>query len=176
MLTLVGLSGTGKSTVARLLAERWDWACADVDKRVESEAGRTITEIFASEGESAFRALESEQLKAALSGHHTVIAAGGGAPCQSQAMDAILAAGPCIWLSASVEVIAARVIQSEERPLLESVDSSRIVAHLADQLDQREEVYTRAPFSVSTDDRDPVAVADAIEALLQAQGEGPWAP
>ncbi len=176
MLTLVGLSGTGKSTVARLLAERWNWSCADVDERVETESGRTITEIFASEGESAFRALESAQLKAALSGQHTVVAAGGGAPCEAEAMDAILAAGPCIWLSASLDVLAARVIQSEERPLLESVDSTRIVAHLSDQLDDREQVYTRAPFNVSTDERDPVAVAEAIEALLQAHGEGPWAP
>ena len=91
-------------------------------------------------------------------------------------MDKILAAGPCIWLSASLEVIAARVSQSEERPLLESVDTSRIVDHLSDQLGRREAVYTRAPFSVSTDDREPLAVVEAIEALLQAEGEGPWAP
>ena len=176
MLTLVGLSGTGKSTVARLLAERWNWACADVDERVESEAGRTIAEIFASDGESTFRALEAAQLTQALGGHHTIIAAGGGAPCQDQAMDAILAAGPCIWLSASLEVIASRVVESEERPLLGGVDTTRIVAHLSEQLQSREEVYIRAPFSVSTDEREPLAVVEAIEALLQAQGEGPWAP
>ncbi len=176
MLTLVGLSGTGKSTVARLLAERWNWTCADVDERVESQTGRKITEIFAVDGESAFRALESAQLKELLDGQHTVIAAGGGAPCQEHAMDAILEAGPCIWLSASPQVIAARVLESEERPLLGSVDSARIVDHLAKQLEHRESVYTRAPFNVSTDQRDPLAVVEAIEALLQAEGEGPWAP
>jgi shikimate kinase len=176
VLTLVGLSGTGKSTVARLLAERWSWAYADVDERVESQAGRTITEIFAVDGEPVFRALESAQLNELLSGHHIVIAAGGGAPCQEHAMDAILEAGPCVWLSASPEVIAARVLQSEERPLLGSVDPARIVGHLSEQLDHREKVYTRAPFNVSTDQREPLAVVEAIEALLQAEGEGPWAP
>jgi shikimate kinase len=176
LLTLVGLSGTGKSTVARLLAERWDWTCADVDERVESEAGRTITEIFAVDGEPAFRALESAQLNQLLGGHHTVIAAGGGAPCQEHAMDAILEAGPCIWLSASPGVLAARVLQSEDRPLLGSVDAARIKDHLTEQLDHREKIYTRASFNVSTDQREPLAVVEAIEELLQAEAEGPWAP
>lgn len=176
MVTLVGLSGTGKSTVARLLAERWGWACADVDSRVETEAGRTIAEIFANDGEAAFRALESAQLKAVLSEERTVVAAGGGAPCQDNAMDEILAAGPCVWLSASMEVIAGRVIESEERPLLGSVDVARIVAHLTDQLKDRESVYTRAPYCVRTDSLEPLAIVEAIESELQARGEGPWAP
>ena len=176
MLTLVGLSGTGKSTVARLLAERWDWTCADVDQRVESEAGRTITEIFATDGEDAFRALESAQLRAVLDGDRTIVAAGGGAPCQGQAMDDILAAGPCVWLSASLPVIAGRVIDSEERPLLGTVDADRIVEHLAVQLEHRQQVYNRASFAVSTDGLEPLAVVEAIESHLQARGEGPWAP
>ena len=106
----------------------------------------------------------------------TVVAAGGGAPCHDSAMDEILAAGPCVWLSASMDVIAGRVIESEERPLLGTVDVTRIVAHLTGQLKERESVYTRAPYCVRTDTLEPLAVVEAIESELQASGEGPWAP
>lgn len=176
MLTLVGLSGTGKSTVARLLAERWAWACVDVDQRVEAAAQRSIAEIFADEGEPAFRALESAQLREVLANDKTVIAAGGGAPCHGDAMDEILSAGPCVWLHAAVDVLADRVIQSEERPLLGTVDKTRIMDHLSAQLTERESIYGRAHFSVSTEGREPTAIVDAIEALIRSSGEVPWAP
>jgi len=175
VLTLVGLSGTGKSTVARLLAERWGWTCADLDQRVEAQAGRTIPEIFAAEGEPAFRSMESNELRQALATNESVVAAGGGAPCEPGAMDAILGAGPVVWLSAEATVLADRVTQSEERPLLQIADPDAVIAHLSVQLEQRREVYSRAPYSLDTTGLPPEAVVQAIEELLQAEGGGPWA-
>jgi shikimate kinase len=176
VLTLVGLSGTGKTTIARMLSERWGWVCADLDSQVEDQAGCSIPEIFARDGEPTFRAMESAQLNRALGQEKVVVAAGGGAPCEPGAMDSILEAGPCIWLSALPQTLALRVTESEERPLLAAADPDAVVAHLADQLSQRQDIYTRAPFVIDTDGRMPLEVVEAIEALLKAEGTGPWAP
>jgi len=91
-------------------------------------------------------------------------------------MDAILDAGPCVWLSAQPTTLAARVTQSEERPLLQIADPDAVVAHLVTQLDHRRAVYTRAPYQVETDELEPMAVVETIETILQQAGVGPWAP
>ena len=174
-IALGGFMGVGKSAVGQELSGSLDLPFHDLDTILEDEFG-PISEQFMRDGEDAFRALESAQLRAVLDGDRTIVAAGGGAPCQGQAMDDILAAGPCVWLSASLPVIAGRVIDSEERPLLGTVDADRIVEHLAVQLEHRQQVYNRASFAVSTDGLEPLAVVEAIESHLQARGEGPWAP
>ncbi|TNF32026.1 MAG: hypothetical protein EP329_11395, partial [Deltaproteobacteria bacterium] len=106
ILTLIGQMGAGKSTVAELLAERWarhGFRVVDLDDAIVARAGRPIPEIFARDGEAAFRALERAALTAVLAEDRVILATGGGAPCQPGAMDAILAAGPAVWLDAAPE-------------------------------------------------------------------------
>ncbi|MCH8065959.1 MAG: shikimate kinase, partial [Chloroflexi bacterium] len=76
---LTGLSGSGKSTVARLVAEALGWQAVDTDALIEEAEGRSIAEIFASGGEEQFRALERQQIADAAAPDNVVVATGGGA-------------------------------------------------------------------------------------------------
>src|SRR4051812_8462078 len=78
---LVGMMGSGKSTVGKRLAARLDRPFVDLDERIETEAGRSIGDIFERDGEPAFRALESRVLARVADGPDAVVATGGGAPC-----------------------------------------------------------------------------------------------
>lgn len=174
VVTLVGQMGAGKSTVARLLAARWaarGFRAVDLDDAIVARAGRSIPDIFASDGESVFRALERAALDDLLAQPGVILATGGGAPCQPGAMDAILAAGPAVWLDAAPEVLAARAVAGGGRPLLAGHDLAGATAFLATQRAEREPDYLRATCIV-----DATASADAVAATIAAllPPELPW--
>jgi shikimate kinase len=109
-LVLVGLMGAGKSTVGSRCAARLGRRFVDVDDMVESQAQRTVAEIFAADGEPAFRALERDALAAACaSGDPLVIACGGGAMGDAENRRVVRAAGCVVWLDADPATLAARV-------------------------------------------------------------------
>jgi shikimate kinase len=122
-IALVGLSGAGKSSVGRLLAERLDWALLDVDALIETTAGRSIPQIFADEGEPGFRDREAEALRLALSLGERVIATGGGAVLRPENRRLLRDEALVVWLDAPTEVLIARLrAHDEERPLLAGDD------------------------------------------------------
>ena len=174
ILSLVGLSGSGKSTVARVLAERWDWHPVDLDEEIAHRARLPVSEIFSRQGEAVFRDLERALLHEMLGLERIVLATGGGAPCGEGAMDALLSAGPTVWLQGDPHVLAARIGAAEDRPLLKSSSGSQILQRLREQLDVRGPVYARAVASVDTDERNPEEVATEVESLLSQTMEGPW--
>jgi shikimate kinase len=108
-IALVGLSGAGKSSVGRLLAERLDWALLDVDALIETTAGRSIPQIFADEGEPGFRDREAEALRLALSLGERVIATGGGAVLRPENRRLLRDEALVVWLDAPTEVLIARL-------------------------------------------------------------------
>jgi shikimate kinase len=109
IVTLIGYRGTGKTSVAPRLAERLGVPWIDADPELERHAGRTIREIFATDGEPEFRRLERETLVDLLARGSGVIAAGGGAILNADTRRDFLAAGPVIWLQADIATIAARI-------------------------------------------------------------------
>jgi shikimate kinase len=117
---LIGYRGTGKSSAARELAARLEFAWVDADDVVEQDAGKTIAAIFADEGEAAFRDLESRVVATLSRKRRTVVALGGGAVLREENREAIRAAGPVVWLTASVETIfqrlAAHDLSASRRP------------------------------------------------------------
>src|SRR5262245_1009332 len=119
-IVLVGLMGSGKSTVARALAQRLHRPVVDSDAEIEAKTGRTVREIFATDGEAAFRALETESLQAALdSDEPSVIAAAGGVVLSATNRAALRAADArVVWLRAEPELLVARVAGGDHRPLL----------------------------------------------------------
>jgi shikimate kinase len=109
ILTLIGYRATGKTTLARLLAQRlgWDWIDADVE--IERRAGKAIARIVAEDGEPAFRDLEAAAIADLCGRTRLVVAAGGGAPRRLESRDAMRAAGKVVWLTARPETILARM-------------------------------------------------------------------
>ena len=108
-LLLIGYRGTGKSTVARLVAERLGWQWLDADVELERRAGKSIAAIFAHDGEPAFRELESQVLAELVQLDWHALALGGGVVLRPENRELIKRAGAVLWLTADAETILARV-------------------------------------------------------------------
>lgn len=164
-LWLVGMMGSGKTTVGQVLADRTHSEFLDTDQLVESGAGRSVAEIFALEGEEGFRARESAAVVQA-SGHiNAVVATGGGVVLQAENVDVMRASGPVIWLRAEAATLANRA-RGCGRPLLEGVDR---LSRLAELSAGRAAAYEAAADHVVVTDRLPVqTVVDLVEALWNA--------
>jgi shikimate kinase len=167
-ILLIGYRGTGKSTVARHLAERLGYDFVDADAEIERRAGKSIAAIFAEDGEAAFRDFET-RLVAELSGlQRTVVALGGGAVLRETNRNAIRAAGPVVWLTAPVDVIVARLAAdpttARRRPNLTKIGGREEVEAL---LAERTPIYRQcATLVVNTDGKTCAQVADEIAANL----------
>ncbi len=162
-LFLVGLPGSGKSSVGRLVASRLGWAFVDTDARIEEAAGCSIPAIFREQGEAAFRALEADALAQAARSDGAVVATGGGALTHAAGERAI-ASGFSVWLAVSPGIAAARLARqqdAEPRPLLESEPRAR----LESLLEARRDGYARAGASVEVDGLSPDEVCEEVVRL-----------
>ena len=158
-LYLVGMMGSGKSSVGRPLAEALGYRFLDADSSVEQVAGRSIAEIFASEGESGFRDLESAVLNQIASWHSLVVATGGGAVTRKPNWGH-MQQGIVIWLDAPEELLLERLAADPTpRPLMESADRA---ARLASLLAERRPLYSQADIQILQDGRSPERVAEQI--------------
>ncbi|MCC3372948.1 shikimate kinase [Cohnella sp. REN36] len=160
-VVLVGFMGTGKSTVSRLLAERLGWSRIDTDDEIVRRAERTIPEIFAGEGEAAFRELESAVIRDVLAGERRIVATGGGAVLRDDNRAAMLAGGLVVALTADRETLIARVVAGGEaagRPLLAGDAEARIDALLA----TRRHAYDFAHVAIDTCGRTPEEIAELV--------------
>ena len=114
---LVGFMGAGKSTLARRLAARLDWRVEDIDERVEARDGRSVSAIFAAQGEAYFRDLERRVLVDLLPLRHVVIATGGGTFVDADNRHLINRDGLSVWLDVPYSHIVERVPADGRRPL-----------------------------------------------------------
>ncbi|WP_010313205.1 shikimate kinase [Synechococcus sp. CB0205] len=162
-LYLVGMMGSGKSSVGRHLAEALDYRFLDADTSLEQVAGRSIPEIFASEGETGFRALESAVLNQIASWHSLVVATGGGVVTQP-ANWGELHQGVVIWLDAPDAILLARLeADPTPRPLMEAEDRAERLASL---MAERRPLYAQADLQILQDGRPAEQVVQQIlEAL-----------
>ncbi|MFL6447263.1 MAG: shikimate kinase [Bryobacteraceae bacterium] len=148
-LFLVGFMATGKSTVGRALASELGWRFSDLDSEIEAEQQTTISQIFATRGEQAFRALETEAIRKKVrqiqGGHPYVIALGGGAFLQSDNWQLVKNNGHTVWLDCSLERINQRLVGDRTRPLAASPE------RVAQLMEERRPYYARADFRVEAD-------------------------
>ena len=164
-VALVGLSGTGKSTVAPLLAAQLGLAVVDVDREIERSVGTTVSALFDSKGESAFRDAESIALADSLDGPVSVLATGGGAVLAPANRRLLRERAMVVWLRLDIDAIVDRLSRSTEaRPLL-AQDPTAALRTLADE---RESLYREvADVVVDVDDMSPDDVAEVVVGLLR---------
>jgi shikimate kinase/3-dehydroquinate synthase len=172
-IVLIGFSGTGKSTVATLLADRLGWSVVDTDADIEREQGVTVPQIFATQGEPHFRALERTALLSGLSRKRVVIATGGGAVVDDAIwnVDALEAPGTLVVALDSEPATILRRLREHharegagvERPMIAGDDPlTRITALKA----KRQPIYDRADITLVAEASNPLAICDEISGLV----------
>lgn len=165
-VVLVGFMGSGKSTVGPHLAQRLKRPFVDLDDVIQAEAGRSVAEIFSSEGEAGFRERESRCLQGALEGDNVVVAVGGGAPMREDNWARIRDGNCVVALTAEPTELVRRLNGSTDRPLLQSGKASAIATLLPSRLPR----YLEADLVVKTDGLDPAEVAELVKGRLSAGG------
>ena len=158
-IVLTGFMGSGKSTVGPLIAEQLGWRFVDVDDVIEAEAGTTIAQIFATQGERAFRDLEHATIARLVCESDLVLALGGGA-IEREETRTLLLDSPgtlLVHLEVELETTLARCSGTENtRPVL--ADRANLTA----RYERRLPLYRTAHVSIRSDDKAPRDVAEAI--------------
>ena len=162
-VVLIGYRGTGKSTVGKLVAARLGRPIVSTDQEIVRRAGSAIPDIVAAHGWDYFRDLESQVCQELAGRDNLVIDTGGGAILRQKNVDVLKSNGRLIWLTASVETIAARIGRDAQRPSLTGTKSH--VEEIREVLSERVPKYqAAADFSVATDDH---SIDDLATTILQ---------
>ncbi|MEO1525870.1 MAG: shikimate kinase [Planctomycetota bacterium] len=162
---LIGYRGTGKTSVAKILADLLAAPCVDLDRVIETSAAQSIRQIFEVGGEPAFRDWESKCLEEVIRNHEVgVVALGGGTILRESNRDRIRATGACIWLTADVKTLASRIQSdadsAQTRPALTDLSFEQEIASV---MAKREPLYRQsADHVVSTEDKLPPQIAGEI--------------
>ena len=166
-VVLVGFMASGKTAVGAELARRLGWAHVDLDREIERRAGRAVAEIFAGEGEAAFRRMEAEATAEVARRSGVVLSPGGGWITHPALLDSLGPGTLAVWLVVSPEEAVRRAgAVPGERPLLAVPDPLGAARRL---LEQRTPLYARAGLAVETEGATPEGVAEQIERFIRAR-------
>jgi shikimate kinase len=166
-LILVGLPGSGKSTVGKLVAEALGAKVIDIDGLLSRQMGMPILQIFGMVGEAKFREMERDAVNAAVGGDPCMIVPGGGWAAQPGQLDAAKQSCLTIYLKCQAATATKRSEQGEARPLLASVDPGQKMRAL---LQEREPFYLQAHHQVNAENVPAEAVAAEVMALARQHG------
>lgn len=145
-VTLIGMMGSGKSTVGKLIAEKMNYRFFDTDSLIVEKTGREINDIFRSDGEKYFRDLEKEIITELYSGNNSknqVIATGGGVILSKKNRNILRNNSKVYWLNVKTEILADRLYENNDRPLIKKYKNKRteLINHLNNMLRNRFEYY-----------------------------------
>lgn len=172
-IVFIGFMGAGKTRVGTLVAARLGVPFIDTDDLIEQRSGRAVSDIFADDGEDAFRALETDAIRFALDGARRAISVGGGAATREENWTLLREFGALtIYLKAGVETILSRVAHKSHRPLLAGLSRDEMRRKIGTMLGEREPWYERADLVISSDDtRDKYEMAEIVAARVCAAGD-----
>jgi len=165
-VVLIGLPGSGKTTVGKLVADALKAPFVDIDAIVARKEGRPISMIFAEKGESVFRELERVEMEAALGGVPAIIAPGGGWAAQQGALSSVQQRGLVVYLKARADTAASRAAPQGNRPVLMGEDPS---SQMRELLKEREPFYVLADATVETDRKAPAKVVEELVRLARTR-------
>lgn len=171
-IVLVGLMGSGKSSIGRRLAERLGLPFVDADAEIEAAAGCSIEDYFERYGEEEFRRGERRVMQRLLDGPVHVLSTGGGAFIDPETRAAIGQSGISVWLRADLTTLLDRVARRNDRPLLKDGNPEEILKSL---MDERYPIYAEADITVDSTDGPPRItvdrVTDALDAFIAARAD-----
>ena len=148
---IVGMPGSGKSTMARYLSSKTKFNYLDLDEEIEKKSQKSVTEIFRDEGQEYFRSLETKLLKEIINKEKIfILSTGGGTPCFNKNMELMKKNGITIFLNTSIDTLIERVSRKNKRPLF---NSKNIKESINNMFNQRIKYYNQSRFSVKDNDR-----------------------
>jgi shikimate kinase len=167
---IIGFMGCGKSSAGKKLAKYLGWRFADLDEEIEIVAGKSIEDIFSSEGEDHFRKLESMTLTNLKTDSDTIISTGGGTPCYNNNMDFMIKTGSVVYLRMTPGQLNSRLKgASTSRPLIKNINPNELLQYISDKLLEREIYYLKASLIVNAIDFDIRSLGAKINARSEDQ-------
>ena len=164
---LIGFMGSGKTYWGRQLSEKLRLPFFDLDEQIESHEGKTISQIFAEEGEEYFRLLEKDALHIIAESHDSfIMATGGGTPCYFNNIEFMNKAGTAVWLNTSVDLLFERLMKDKEhRPLIKNLNEAQLRTYIIKKFSDRKIYYEQAELVVEEDDKN---LEKLVEKLFHA--------
>ena len=160
---LIGFMGCGKTSVATYLERVHGIPRIEMDRDIEADCGKTVSRIFAEDGEEFFRDKETLLLKKIAEKDEIVISCGGGVPLRSENVKIMKTSGKIVYLKASPETILSHVSRSDRRPLLEG---KKNVEEIGRMMDVRVPIYeAAADVGITTDGKSVAEVAEEVRAV-----------
>lgn len=164
---LIGFMGAGKTHWGRLLSEKLGIRFFDLDEQVTEHAGKSIPEIFATEGEEQFRLLEKEVLYIITESHESfVMACGGGSPCYFNNIEYMNQSGTTVWINTPLDTLFDRLVkEKDKRPLIKELSAEQLRGFISKKFADRKIYYEQANVTV---DEEPVQLDRLIEKIFHA--------
>jgi shikimate kinase len=162
-IILIGLMGTGKTTIGKILSKKYSMQFVDTDDLIEKQQKVEIKEIFKAHGESFFRKLEAELLTELERKDNLIISTGGGLPIFNNNIEKLLLIGNCIWLEAGKKTIIRNVGNDSNRPILNNPDREKTIEKL---LNERNIIYEKAHFKINVDEKTVEQIVSEIDKIF----------
>ena len=153
---LIGFMGCGKTHWGKKLSEKLAIPFFDLDEKIAEQEERSITQIFAEDGEEYFRLLEKDVLHMLVESHETfVMACGGGTPCFYNTIDYLKKNGTVVWINCSIECLHQRLVKEKEaRPLIKAIPDAQLKSYIIKKFSNRKIFYQQANIIINEDDLD----------------------
>lgn len=164
---LIGFMGSGKTHWGRLLSEKLGIRFFDLDEQITEQAGKSIPEIFSSEGEEQFRMMEKDLLHIISESQESfVMSCGGGTPCYFNNIEYMKQGGIVVWLNTPANVLFERLIkEKEKRPLIKQLSDEQLKTFITKKMADRKIYYDQANIKV---DEDSVLLDSLVEKIFHA--------
>ena len=165
MLYLIGFMGVGKTTIGKQIAALNKVVFIDTDSQIEKETSKSIKEIFETDGEIAFRKLETDTIRSI--DRKAIIACGGGLTAHNNNIEYLKHKGTVIYLKASTETLIKRLEKNKnKRPLISNLTNAKRLEFIRKILKEREKTYKQADYTIETDNKTVKEVLREINSLL----------